>query len=83
MPPSGAWNAAATPAAAPMPTQPRCDEGMRSSYRPCIQLTFTLEMREATAAPMCTIGPSLPSGSPEPTTSVVPTILATSTRKLR
>ena len=75
--------AAATPAAAPMPTQPRCDEGSRSSKSSRIQPTCTLERSEATVAPMCTMGPSLPSGRPEPTTSVVPTILATSTRKLK
>ena len=83
MPPRGALKAAATPAAAPMPTQPRCDEGSRSSKRFPIQPTCTLERSEATAAPMCTMGPSLPRGRPEPTTSVMPTILATSTRKLR
>ena len=83
MPPRGALKAAATPAAAPMPTQPRCDEGSRSSKRSFIHPTCVLDSSEATVAPMCTMGPSLPRGRPEPTTSVMPTILATSTRKLR
>jgi hypothetical protein len=78
MPPRGALNAAATPAAAPTPTQFRCTLGSRSSKWARVYGIRTLDMQAARAAPIWTIGPSRPMGKPVVITNVVPTIFAQS-----
>ena len=83
MPPNGALNAAATPAAHPIPTHSRWLLGSRSSRSPRVHGTMTRERPEATMAPVCTIGPSFPNGKPVDTISVIPTTLATSVDSLR
>ena len=80
MPPNGALNAAATPAAAPIPIHSRCGCGSLSSSIRCVPGHFFLVATAATIAPMWTIGPSLPSGKPDATTSVMPITLASSVR---
>eukprot|EP00964_Phaeocystis_antarctica_P030245 scaffold17060_cov59-Phaeocystis_antarctica.AAC.2 len=72
MPPTGALNAAAMPAAAPMPTQSRCALGERNSVCSRMNGRVTRERPEPMIDPMCTMGPSLPSGMAVLTTSVMP-----------
>eukprot|EP00967_Tisochrysis_lutea_P105973 scaffold161988_cov34-Tisochrysis_lutea.AAC.6 len=79
MPPRGALNAAAIPAAAPMPTHTRCLLGMPSRRRG-MGPRRSRESPAATHAPTWTIGPSRPRGSPVATTKVVPITFDTSVR---
>lgn len=72
MPPSGALNAAATPAAAPIPTHSRWFLGSRSSKKRSSPNQVVRETTAPAMAPMCTMGPSLPRGRAVETTNVMP-----------
>ena len=85
MPPTGATKAAATPAAAPMPTQFRCFAGSRISMTPDMpnDLLNCCERKRPTPAPMLTIGPSRPIGKPLATMRMMPITLTTTVCQLR
>mmetsp|Transcript_2266 Transcript_2266/g.5761 ORF Transcript_2266/g.5761 Transcript_2266/m.5761 type:complete len:300 (+) Transcript_2266:225-1124(+) len=72
-PPMGALNAVATPTDTPAVTKSRLSLGLRKRRnRPVLKrmvVEWPCEMAEPSAAPMCTSGPSGPTGSPAPTAS--------------